>query len=167
MTGAVHGYFLRLFLVCTAACLCDTILVHTKNGSSVSAANRVVCSLCIFITLLSGADAFDLSENIAAFSESIAAVNASADASSEQDFLIQSAVNDTENRLKDEIFRRYGIKIRDIRIEFTIGRQMTDTEVIPEKVHVVFEEPTEAHNPSVRAFLTEILGSHVTIVMEM
>lgn len=169
MTESLHGYFVRLFLICLAAALAEMICEHTKSaGGSVGNAVRLICSLCVCVTVfsafLSGTGITEKAEDLWNYAEQS---TFSQEETSGTAMLMEQTRQNLENELAAKIFEHYGIKTTAVRIEFSMNRTENGTEVSVAALEIRFPAGTPtADTLAVKSYAESVLGCNCVVKTE-
>lgn len=156
-------YITKLFIVCTASYMCELICKNTADPkSTVSTAVKLICSLCICITVFSiffsGDKILNDFGNLADYSENIVNNPFS------EDTVIENTKTTLEHNLSDAIFESFGIKPVSVCIEFIIKRNNNITDVTLSEADIILPEENDKNLlASVKNYLEGALGCPVTV----
>ncbi len=121
------AYFCRLFLICAAVLICELLCEHTGKG--IKAALKVVCGLCVCLTVFSffensflPATDFHADALLPESSETL-----SANANLEP--LLKRTAKQIEAEIGTAVFEKYGIKPVSLCIDWTVTEKDAETEI--------------------------------------
>lgn len=160
------SYIAKLFWICASSLICELICKNTSDSkSSTSSAVKLICSLCICITVFSaflpGSKIIEDFENFTYTQE-----NKSYDLFSENE-LIENTRSTLENNLSEAIFLSFGIKPTRVSIEFIIKRNNNITDVTLSKAEIILpEQDGENLLVSVKNYAAGTLGCDVIVRRE-
>ena len=132
------NYFTKLFLVCVGAVICEIICESTsENKNTVFSAVRIVCSLCICLTVFSVFFEKDIFIGEALKLKDELTVNTSSTKKSESvQYLIENTKSELERKMSDIIFSKTGIKPKDISIQLNIESKEGQIEIDIENTYL-------------------------------
>lgn len=120
------AYFCRLFLICAAVLICELLCEHTGKG--IRAALKVVCGLCVCLTVFSffgnsflpttdfHADALLPKKNVLP-------------AQANFEPLLERMAKQIEAKIDTAVFEKYGIKPISLCIDWTVTEKDAETEI--------------------------------------
>ncbi len=142
-----HSFFCRLFFVCAAALLCEVLSENTQSssGKGLSAAIKTVCALCVCVSVFSffgnitGKGNFDISTFFALPEVSEEQVTSGTENFS---LLLEKTKAELETQIKNAVSDKYGINPDAVRIDLTVNKKNSGTEVTLSSVSLSFGEET-------------------------
>ncbi len=161
MSEVFTNYFSKLFLVCAGAVICEIVCESTfENKNTVYSAVRIVCSLCVCLTVFSiffEKDVFI--DEALRLKDEIAVSRSAAQTTDSMQLLIESTSTELENKLSDIIFEKTGINPASVSIQLNIKSKDNQTQVDFKSVHIKMPETiNETEIFSVKKCVYDTLG---------
>ena len=165
MSAGIHTYFIRLFFICAASIFCEIISENTKAGkSSVGTALKLVCSLCICITVFSFFRTDDLLSGLQGMLDAVEKAGSAAAFAPDETLLLEKTRMQLEKQIDTDIFENCGIKPTDVSIQFTIRQTVSGTDVGVASLSILLPDGTPPSLQSAVSTHTQnLLGCTATV----
>lgn len=120
------AYFCRLFLICAAVLICELLCEHTGKG--IKAALKVVCGLCVCLTVFSffGNSFFPTTDFHA---DALLPEKNVLPAQANFEPLLERTAKQIEAEIGTAVFEKYGIKPVSLCIDWTVTEKDAETEI--------------------------------------
>ena len=160
MFTGLHDYFIKLFFICAASVICEWLCENTKSGKeSVGAALKVVCALCVCVTVFSVFMSEKVWQNAAGFISSVTDAGSAAALAPDESTLIEQTRKQLEKQICRKIFENYGINAEQVCIQFTVKQTETGTDAELSSLTVILPDDTpQALRDTVKSGCEALLG---------
>ena len=165
MFGQISEGILSIATVAAAAIMCEVISGSSKSSKSIERAVKLVCGLCICISVfsvfISGFGEISKTETVMPDTEGISSCS---DVYGSDGYIINNTKKDLERRLSDNIFAKYGIKPISVSIQFNIKKSDCETEVnISDALIILPSSSGEEDRQKVKSYSEQALGCDVSV----